>query len=145
MVRRNSAERDLNDELGAFVDMAAADRMREGAPPAEARRLAVLHLGGMEQAKERVRTARHGAWLDDVGRDIRYGLRICARSPRFSAVIIMTLALGIGANTAIFSLADAVVLRPLPVRNPEELVVLRQRGPGGDFFPFTSGAAAHLA
>jgi hypothetical protein len=100
MVRRNSAERDLNDELQAFVDMAAADSMREGAPSAEARRLAVLHLGGVEQAKERVRTARHGAWLDDVGRDVRYGLRVCARNPRFSAIVIMTLALSIGANTA---------------------------------------------
>ena len=61
IVHRNRAERDLNDELEAFVDMAAADRMRDGAAPAEARRSAVLHLGGVEQAKERVRSARHGA------------------------------------------------------------------------------------
>ena len=69
MVFRDRAERDLNDELEAFVDMAAADRMRDGAASADARRSAVLHLGGVEQAKERVRSARHGAWLDEVGRD----------------------------------------------------------------------------
>jgi predicted permease len=145
LVHRDSAEQDLNDELQAFVDMAAADKIREGASPGEARRLAVLQLGGVEQVKERIRTTRHGAWLEDIGRDVRFGLRMCARSPGFSGVVIMTLALGIGANTAIFSLADAVVLRPLPVANPGELVVLRQRGPGGDIFPFTSGAAVHLA
>jgi predicted permease len=145
LVRRDRAERDLNDELQAFVDMAAANTMHEGVSPEEARRLAVLQLGGVEQVKERIRAARHGAWLDDIGRDVCLAWRTCGRSPGFSAVVILTLALGIGANTAIFSLADAVVFRPLPVSDPEGLVVLRQRGPGGDIFPFTSGAAAHLA
>ena len=73
--RRNQAERDLNDELEAFVDMAAADELRDGATRAEARRRAALQLGGLEQAKERVRGARHGAWLDVAGRDVRNGLR----------------------------------------------------------------------
>ena len=81
MVGRNQAERDLNDELKAFVAMAAAERMRDGATPAEARRLAMLHLGGVEQSKELVRTARHGAWLDDLARDVRYSLRMCAHRP----------------------------------------------------------------
>jgi hypothetical protein len=71
MVQRDRTERDLHDELEAFVDMAAADRMRDGAPSAEARRLAMLHLGGVEQAKDRVRSARYGAWLDEIGRDLR--------------------------------------------------------------------------
>src|SRR5438552_17152488 len=74
--------------------------------------------------KERVRTGRHGAWLDDLGRDLRYAFRICSRNPGFSAVIIITLALGIGANTAIFSLVDTLMLRSLPVRQPEQLVEL---------------------
>ena len=124
MVYRDRAERDLNDELEAFVDMVAADRMRDGAAPAEARRSAVLHLGGVEQAKERVRSARHGAWLDEVGRDLRYGIHTLRRSPGFTAVALLTLALGIGANAAIFSILNVMILRPLAYPNPEQLMRL---------------------
>ena len=81
--------------------------------------------------------------LSDLGRDVRYALRLLGRNPLFTSVAVLTLALGIGANTAIFSVADAVLLRTLPVGNAEELVVLRQRGPSGNnIFPFTSRAAA---
>jgi hypothetical protein len=121
-LRRDRAERDLNDELRAFVDMAAADRMRDGVASDEARRLAVLQLGGIEQAKERIRTGRHGARLDEVGRDVRHGLRQVRRNPVFSSVAIATLALGIGANSAIFSVVYAVLLRPLPYPEPVKLV-----------------------
>src|SRR5688572_20984436 len=83
--------------------------------------------------------------LSDLGRDARYALRVLGRNPLFTTVAVMTLALGIGANTAIFSVADAVLLRTLPVSNAHELVVLRQRGPSGNnIFPFTSRAAAEL-
>ena len=104
--------------------------MRDGLPPAEARRLAMLELGGVEQVKERVRTYRHGAWLDEVGRDVRYAFRMFVRNPGFTVVIVLTLALGIGANTAIFSLIDALMLRWLPVRNPQELVQVTLQAPG---------------
>ncbi len=134
---RDRAERGLDDELQTFVDMAAAARMRDGLPAAEARRLAILELGGVEQTKERVRTYRHGAWLDEAGRDIRYAFRMCVKAPGFTGIIVLTLALGIGANTAIFSLIDALMLRWLPVPNPQELVQLsapgawRRRASGG--------------
>jgi hypothetical protein len=124
MVHRHTAERDLNDEMEAFVDMASADRMREGVPRSEARRLAVLDLGGVEQAKERVRTGRHGGWLDEVGRDVRYGFRMLRRSPVFTAVALLTLALGIGANIAIFTILNGVILRPLGYSKPEQLMFL---------------------
>jgi putative ABC transport system permease protein len=129
IVHRDDAEQDLHDEVQAFVEMTAADKMRDGASAAEAQRNAVLDLGGVEETIERVRAGRHGAWLDDVGRDVRYALRTCARNPGFSAVVVITLALGIGANTAIFSLVDTMMLRSLPVRQPEQLVELLFRYP----------------
>src|SRR5918996_3195175 len=124
MVRRNQAERDLHDELEAFADMAAADQVRDGATAAEARRRAALQLGGLEQAKERVRGARHGAWLDVAGRDVRYGLRQVRRNPAFSAIAIATLALSIGGITAIFSAFDTILLRPLPYPDADRLVMV---------------------
>src|SRR5687767_13227194 len=131
VLRRNQAEQELDDELRTFVEMSAAEKVREGVPPAEARRRARMELGGLEQAKERVRTGRHGAWLDEAGRDVRYAFRIFTRSPGFTGVIVLTLALGIGANTAIFSLIDALMLRWLPVRNPQELVEVTMVAPDG--------------
>jgi putative ABC transport system permease protein len=124
IARRDSAERDLNDELQAFVDMAAADKVRAGASPAEARRLAVLELGGVEQVKERVRRGRHGGWLDVAGRDVSYGLRQVRRNPAFFGVAIATLALGIGGLTAMYSTFDAVLIRPLPYTEADRLVMI---------------------
>ena len=124
IAHRNRAERDLDDELRAFVDMAAADHIRDGATAADARRRASLQLGGLEQAKERVRGGRHGAWLDVAGRDVRYGLRQVKRNPAFSAVAIATLALGIGGMTAMFSAFDAVLIRPLPYSDADRLVMI---------------------
>ena len=141
LFNRNRAEQGLDDELQAFIDMSAAEKMRDGLPPAQARRLAVLELGGLEQAKERVRTYRHGAWLDEAGGDVRFAFRIFVKNPGFTIIIVLTLALGIGANTAIFSLTDALMLRWLPVRSPQELVQVKLqapggRGPGGDDFSY---------
>jgi predicted permease len=95
----------------------------------DAIRQARLELGGVEQIKEHVRTGRHGWFLDEVARDLLYGFRTSARTPGFTAVILVTLALGVGANTAIFSLIDALMLRRLPVQHADELVLLDLRDP----------------
>jgi predicted permease len=124
IARRDRAEQDLNDELQAFVDMAAADKVRVGATPAEAHRLAVLELGGVEQIKEQVRTGRHGGRLDAAARDVLYGLRQVRRNPAFFGLAIATLALGIGGLTAMFSTFDAVLIRPLPYAEADRLVMI---------------------
>ena len=124
IAHRNRAEQDLDDEMRVFVEMAAADHVRDGATPVEARRMALLQLGGVEQVKERVRTARHGAWLDEFGRDLRYGFRQLRRAPVFALTVVVTLALGIGANTLAFSILHAVLVRELPYLDPHRIVVV---------------------
>jgi predicted permease len=131
--------------LRLHLELATEDERRRANSGEGAQRAAAIRSGGMTQAMEAVRDQRGLPWLDDLARDLRYGLRALRRNPMFASVAMLTLALGIGANTAIFSLADAVLLRTLPVSNPRDLVVLRQRGPGGDIFPFTSAAAVDLA
>jgi len=127
---RDRVEHDLDAELRAYVELSAADKVRDGLTPGEARRQALIELGGVEPVKEQVRRRRYGGALDELWRDLRYGCRLLAKAPLFSAVVIVTLALGIGANTAIFTVIDALMLRWLPVRAPQELVqvVLRPVG-----------------
>jgi predicted permease len=131
--RRAMVERRLDDELRAFVEMSAAEKIRDGASPAEARRRALIELGGLEQAKEQVRTGRHGGWLDEIGQNFRYAFRMLVKNPGFTAVIVLTLALGIGANTAIFSILDSLLLRPLPVHDPLRLAVVTDTSDGGQY------------
>src|SRR6185295_3651205 len=140
-IRRDRAELVLGEEMRGYVEMSAAAHVGNGMSPEDARRLALIELGGVEQAKERVRTGRHGQLVDEIWGDLRYGWRMFARTPGFTAVILLTLALGIGANTAIFSLLDTLLLRALPVRNPEALLLvnLRERqdlASGGESFSY---------
>jgi predicted permease len=136
---------ELEAELRLHLQLAAEDAKGRANASGNAGRAAAIRSGGVAQAMEAVRDQRGLPWLADLARDLRYGLRALRRNPLFASVAVLTLALGIGANTAIFSLADAVLLRALPVSHPRDLVVLRQRGPGGDIFPFTSTAASDLA
>jgi predicted permease len=128
---RDRAEQRLDDEIRSFVEMSTADKIREGVSPTEARRLALAEIGGVERMKESVRVGRHGALLDDLGRDIRYAFRLFARQRTFAIVIVGTLALGIGANTAIFSIIDGLLLRTLPIEDPGRLAQL-VTGPPSD-------------
>jgi predicted permease len=116
-------EIDLDKELRFHLESQVADKVRSGVSESEARRLTRLEFGGIEQTKEDCRESRGTLWLESLIRDIRYGARQLRNSPAFSFIAIISLALGIGANTAIFTLLNAVMLRPLPVQKPGELLL----------------------
>ena len=124
LVRRASVESDLDAELRAYVDLSAGQKMKSGMSPAEARRAALIESGGVEQVKERVRDVRAGNLLETVLRDFRFGARMLAKNPAFTAAAVIMLALGIGANTAVFSVVNAVLLRGLPYSEPDRIVAL---------------------
>jgi predicted permease len=134
---RARLERELDKELQFHLDAAAADHIRGGMSPDEARRVARVQLGGLEQVKEDARDARGTAWLTDALGDVRYALRGMGRSPAFSAAAILTLAIGVGANTAVWSILDALMRRSLPVTRPHELHALKRTGLGDDHNRFS--------
>ncbi|MGH7574643.1 MAG: permease prefix domain 1-containing protein, partial [Longimicrobiales bacterium] len=121
-VRRGSGEREMEDEMRFHLDMATERNLRLGLSPEEARRRAHLVFGDGERFKEEGRDALRVRAVENVLRDVQYGLRSLRRLPAFTTVAVLTLALAIGANTAIFSVAKAVLLEPLPFPNADRLV-----------------------
>jgi putative ABC transport system permease protein len=124
LLQRDRVERQLEAELRDHLERLADDYRRSGLSEQEARRKARLEFGGLEQVKEDCRDARGTRWLEDIAQDLRYGLRLLRQSPGFTVIAVASLALGIGANSAIFALVDGVILKTLPVRDPGRLVLL---------------------
>jgi putative ABC transport system permease protein len=116
-------EKDLDDEIRSHLEMLTDENIRAGMPSKEAQLAAQIELGGVEQVKEQVREERFGNWLHSVLSDGRYGIRQLRKNPGFTTVAILTLALGIGATTAIFSVVNSVVLQPLPFKDSARLVI----------------------
>ena len=126
LLTRSRLEREMDEELRFHVERATEEKVRRGLSPDEARRVALVELGGLERTREDCREAWGVRALETLVQDVRYGLRGLRRNPGYSAAVLVTLALGIGANTAVFSVVNGVLLKPLPYKRGEQVVLLRQ-------------------
>jgi putative ABC transport system permease protein len=126
---KRQAEAELDDELRDYLEVSATEKMKRGMTRDQALRASRIEMGGVEMVKDEVREVGWEHWLETIWQDVRYALRMMRRTPVVTAMALLSLALGIGSNTAIFSLLDVVMLRSLPVQHPEELVQLRIRTP----------------
>src|SRR5207237_1101922 len=133
LCRWAQADQELNDELRDHLARKTEEYVAQGMTQGEAYRRARLDLGGIEQTKEKCRNAHRVNWIQDFVQDLRFGLRLLRKSPGFTAVAVLTLALGIGANTAIFTLLHASLWTPLPVSDPKEIFHLMRASSEGDF------------
>lgn len=144
LVARRVVDDQLSSDLQFHIEQATAEYVREGLSPDEARSAALRAFGNPTQVMEEVREMSVWTWWDRLGQDLRYAFRGFRRSPAFAATAILSLALGIGANTAIFSILNTLVLRPLPIRDPSTLFQVVHTGDGGVFESSTYALYEHL-
>src|SRR5437773_2444766 len=127
LFRLQRVEEELDEELRFHLEQQIRDHLDRGLTRDEATRAARLALGGLEQQKDACRDARHMQWIDSTWGDVRFAMRSLRRTPGFTSAAVVTLALGIGVNTAVFSIVNGVLLNPLPYPDPDQLVALYSR------------------
>jgi putative ABC transport system permease protein len=124
LFRRDRVERELTDEIDSVIDLLIEEKVAQGMSRDDARRAARREIGRVEHVKDNVRDVRAGVWLDALRQDVRFGARTLLRRPGFTAIAVLTLGVGMGATTAIFSLIDSVLLKPLPFHEPDRLALV---------------------
>ena len=127
--RKDSLDQELSDEMASHLDLAIEENMRRGMTQPEARRQALVRFGGIQQMSEQHREERGLPWLDVLGQDLRFALRTMQRDRGFAIIAVLILGLGIGANVAVFSVVNTILLRPLPFHDPERLVRIVEKNP----------------
>src|SRR5215218_3968741 len=140
LLGRESVIRDIDEELRLHVEMETEQNLARGMSPAEARRAAQLSFGNFDSVRDTAYTVRGGGLMETFLQDVRYGVRVLAKNKGFTAVAVLTLALGIGANTAIFSVVNDLLLRPLPYGDADRVVMLWEVTPSGRHMNTTSRA-----
>ena len=138
LFRRKAHEQKLDSELRFHLESQIRDNIESGMDSAEARRLAAIEFGGLEQTKEECRDVRRGRWLETTLQDLRFGVRSLRRSPGFTTAALATIAIGIGANTAIFSFVNGVLLKPPPYPDADRIVAIVEKRPTGNWSPVSA-------
>ena len=136
LLRKQQAEREMDEELREYLDAAVLAKMRRGMTREDGVRAARMDMGGAEKVKEQIRAVGWETFVETLWQDLRFAVRLLRFNPAFAAAAILSLALGIGANTAIFQLLDAVRLRTLPVKRPEQMARItidHRNGASGNF------------
>src|SRR2546426_4893818 len=124
LLRKEQVSRELEEELGGFLEMAVDEKVKQGMSRREALRAVRLERGSLDVTKEIVWSARWESFVETLWRDVRFGVRMLRKRPGFTVVAVLTLALGIGANTAVFSVVESVLLRPLPFQDSQRLFAI---------------------